>query len=88
MVLEQSPPEARPASQPTIDLRRARQAIKGGARAAQPVLVNGSVGVIVAPAGRLLMVMAFTIARGKIVAIDAISDPERLEHLDLAVLTD
>jgi RNA polymerase sigma-70 factor (ECF subfamily) len=44
--------------------------------------------VIVAPAGRLLMVMAFTIASGKIVAIDVISDPERLEHLDLGVLTD
>jgi RNA polymerase sigma-70 factor, ECF subfamily len=64
----------------------ARRAKLGGARAAQPALVNGAVGVVVAPRGRLMMVLAFTIARGKIVAIDAIADPERLERLDLAVL--
>jgi RNA polymerase sigma-70 factor (ECF subfamily) len=65
----------------------AQRVIKSGARAAQPILVNGSVGVIVAPAGRLLMVLAFTIASGRVVAIDAISDPARLERLDLAVVT-
>jgi RNA polymerase sigma-70 factor (ECF subfamily) len=46
------------------------------------------VGVVVAPRGRLMMVLVFTIARGKIVAIDAISDPERLRSFDLAVLDD
>jgi RNA polymerase sigma-70 factor (ECF subfamily) len=66
----------------------ANRAAKGGARAARPALVNGSVGVIVAPSGRLLMVLAFTIARGKIVEIDAIADPERLGRLDLGVLGD
>jgi RNA polymerase sigma factor (sigma-70 family) len=66
----------------------AEQAVRGRARAAQPVLVNGAVGVIVAPRGRLLMVLDFTIADGKIVAIDAIADPERLRQLDLAMLTD
>jgi RNA polymerase sigma factor (sigma-70 family) len=66
----------------------AEQAVRGRARAAQPVLVNGAVGVIVAPRGRLLMVLDFTIADGKIVAIDAIADPERLRPLDLAMLTD
>ena len=43
-------------------------------------------GVVVAPRGRLLMVLSFTIAHGKIVAIDAIADPARLRRLDLAVL--
>jgi RNA polymerase sigma-70 factor (ECF subfamily) len=66
----------------------ARRAVVGGARAAQPALVNGAVGVIVAPRGRLLMVLDFTIRDGKIVAIDAIADPERLRQLDLAMLTD
>jgi RNA polymerase sigma factor (sigma-70 family) len=66
----------------------AEQAVRGRARAAQPVLVNGAVGVIVAPRGRLLMVLDFTIEDGKIVAIDAIADPERLRQLDLAMLTD
>jgi RNA polymerase sigma-70 factor (ECF subfamily) len=30
--------------------------------------------------------MAFTVRNGKIVAIDALADPERLRRLDLAVL--
>ena len=64
----------------------ARRATVGGARATQPVLVNGAVGVVVAPRGRLLMVLDFTIRDGKIVAIDAIADPERIGELDLTVL--
>ena len=61
-------------------------AMRGRARAARPVLVNGAVGVVVAPRGRLMMVLDFTIRHGKIVAIDAIADPERLAELELAVL--
>jgi len=33
------------------------------------------------------MVLTFAIARGEIVEIDAVADPERLRQLDLAVLT-
>ena len=61
-------------------------AMRGRARAAQPVLVNGAVGVVVAPRGHLMMVLDFTIRDGKIIAIDAIADPERLAELELAVL--
>jgi len=64
----------------------ARSAIRGGARAARPALVDGNVGVVVAPRGRLLMVIGFGIRRGKIVGIDAIADPARLRRLDLTVL--
>jgi hypothetical protein len=32
--------------------------------------------------------MGFTVARGKIVEIDCVLDPERLARLDLAVLDD
>jgi RNA polymerase sigma-70 factor (ECF subfamily) len=82
---------AQPAGSP-LELRGAaivaRRASRGSARAAQAALVNGSVGVIVAPRGRLLMVIGFTIAHGKIVAMDAIADPERLDQLDLAILGD
>jgi RNA polymerase sigma factor (sigma-70 family) len=53
---------------------------------AQPVLVNGSAGVVVAPRGRLLLVLGFTIKRGKITEIDVVADPARLGQLDLAVL--
>ena len=51
----------------------------------RPVLVNGVAGVLVAPQGRLFSVMAFTVAGGKVVAIDALADPVRLERLELGV---
>ena len=57
-----------------------------GAGSARLVLLDGRPGLIVAPRGRLLMVLGFTIAGGKIVAIDAIADPEHLRRLDLALL--
>jgi RNA polymerase sigma-70 factor (ECF subfamily) len=66
----------------------AGRAVVGRARAARPALVNGAVGVVVAPLGRLLMVLRFTIEQGKIVAIDAVADPDHLDQLDLALLPD
>jgi len=42
----------------------------------------------VAPGGRPVAVMGFTITGGKIVEIDVLADPERLRRLDLAVLGD
>jgi RNA polymerase sigma-70 factor (ECF subfamily) len=47
----------------------------------RPVLVNGAAGVVVAPEGRVITVMAFTVVAGRIVAIDAIADPERLRDV-------
>jgi RNA polymerase sigma-70 factor, ECF subfamily len=61
------------------------RAFLGRARAARTALVDGAVGAVVAPHGRLLMVVNFTIANGKIVAIDAVADPGRLQQFDLAV---
>ncbi len=50
----------------------------------KPVLVNGAAGTASwLPSGRLLSVMGFTVARGKIVQIDVLADPERLRRLDL-----
>jgi RNA polymerase sigma-70 factor (ECF subfamily) len=57
-----------------------------GAKHARPVLVNGVAGVVVAPKGRPVTVMAFTVVGGKVVAIDALADPDRLRSLDLAGL--
>jgi len=42
----------------------------------------------VAPLGRLRVVLKLAIARGKIVEIEAIADPERLRQLDLKLLSD
>ncbi len=64
----------------------AKRALKGRARAARPALVNGAVGVVVAPRGRLLAVLGFTITRGKIVEIDILANPASLRQLDLALL--
>jgi RNA polymerase sigma-70 factor (ECF subfamily) len=53
---------------------------------ARPALINGAAGVVVVANGRPLSVMGFTVVGGKVVAVDVIADPERLNRLDLAVL--
>ena len=65
----------------------ARQ-FSGRAQGARSALVNGSVGIVVAPHGRLFLVLNLTITRGKIVEINVLADPTRLSQIDLAVLND
>ncbi|RTE08471.1 sigma-70 family RNA polymerase sigma factor [Paenibacillus whitsoniae] len=57
-------------------------------KAAQLALVNGAIGIIVAPRGRLRYVLQFTILNGKITEVDLISDHERVQQLELNVLID
>ena len=53
----------------------------------RPALVNGTPGVVVIPPdGKVFSIMAFTVADGKIVEIDALVDPERLAAVDLSAL--
>jgi len=53
----------------------------------QVVLVNGNIGVVARlPDGRVLSVLAFTIAGGKVVEIDILADPDRLSRLDLSAI--
>jgi hypothetical protein len=42
--------------------------------------------LVVAPRGKLVMVLRFTIKDGRIAEIDVVADPERLRQLELAVL--
>jgi RNA polymerase sigma factor (sigma-70 family) len=58
------------------------------AQSARLALVNGTVGVILAPRGRLSIALSLTIVDDKITAMDVVADPERLAELDLAVLPD
>ncbi|MFJ6134611.1 sigma-70 family RNA polymerase sigma factor [Kitasatospora sp. NPDC092286] len=58
------------------------------ARFAAPALVNGDVGVVVAPGGRLRLVLLVTVERGRVAAYEVIADPERIARLDLALLPD
>jgi hypothetical protein len=53
------------------------------ARFARLALVNGSVGVVNAPEGRVLSVMGVTITDGRIAEMYILSDPERLARLDV-----
>jgi len=74
------------------EVRGARNWAKGaivaarGARFAQPALVGGRVGLVVAPRGRLFRVLSFTFSGGKIAQVEVIGDPARLRELELAVL--
>jgi RNA polymerase sigma-70 factor (ECF subfamily) len=57
-------------------------------RACQAALVDGSVGIIVAPQGRLLGVLKLLIRGGKITAITMIADSAKLRLLRLTLLDD
>jgi len=64
----------------------ARQVLARGApfaRFARPAIVNGSAGVVVAPRGRPLAVVGFTVARGRITAINVVADAEKLRDVSL-----
>jgi hypothetical protein len=47
-----------------------------------PALVNGAAGIVFASRGRPFAVVGFTVRRGRIVEIDVLADPERLQQLD------
>ena len=67
----------------------ARGALASATRAGQSqlALVNGSVGIVFAPAGRLQVVLALTVSPARrITAIEVIADPDRLRHLRVALL--
>jgi hypothetical protein len=52
----------------------------------RPALVNGSIGVVLAPRGRLLRAVRFTIANGKVTELEIIGDAARLAALDLSIV--
>jgi len=47
--------------------------------------VDGVSGIVVAPNGHLLLVLNVTLRDGKIAAIQAIADPERLAGMQFAL---
>ncbi len=55
-------------------------------RYAQPALVNGTVGIVVAPRGHLSVALTFVMNGGTIAEIDILAEPARLRQLDVAVL--
>jgi RNA polymerase sigma factor (sigma-70 family) len=79
-------------TRPTVMLRGARTVAENASlarklgRFVRPALVNGAAGAIVVVNGQLFAVLGFTVADGRIVAIDVLYDPQRLAGLGLTVL--
>jgi RNA polymerase sigma-70 factor (ECF subfamily) len=47
--------------------------------------VDGAIGVVVAPRGKLVRALRFTVASGKITEIEVIGNPARLGELDVSI---
>ena len=62
------------------------QAFADLARSTTPALIDGNLGLISAPGGRLLRALNLRIKNGKVTGIEIIADPTRLDHLALSVL--
>jgi RNA polymerase sigma factor (sigma-70 family) len=56
------------------------------AQSVELALVDGAVGLVMAPKGRLTRALTCTIANGRITTIEVIGDPERLRGLDFSVI--
>jgi RNA polymerase sigma factor (sigma-70 family) len=61
-------------------------ALSRGLRFVQPALINGSVGLIVAPGGKLSRALRFTFTSARVTRVEVIGDPARLRELEIAVL--
>jgi RNA polymerase sigma factor (sigma-70 family) len=61
-------------------------ALSRGMRFVQPALINGSVGLVFAPRGKLARAVILSVANAKITRVEAIGDPARLRDLDIAML--
>jgi len=61
-------------------------ALSRGLRFVQPALINGSVGLVLAPRGKLSRALIFTFATAKVARVEVIGDPAHLRELDIAVL--
>jgi RNA polymerase sigma factor (sigma-70 family) len=62
------------------------QAFSANSRFAEPALIDGAVGIVVAPKGRLALVLRFGVVGDEIAEIAIEADPQRLSRLSLAVL--
>ena len=66
----------------------AKQAVAFGhlAQLVRPALVNGAIGVVMAPRGQVVRALRFTLADGKITEIEVIGDPARLGELEVSIV--
>jgi RNA polymerase sigma-70 factor (ECF subfamily) len=66
----------------------AGQSLRGAIPAAviHPALVNGTAGAVITVRERPMAILGFTVSGGRIVAIDALADPERVPRIAAALL--
>jgi len=83
---------ARPGAPALTEIRGAEAWARGAvtyghmAQLTTPALVDGAIGVVVAPRGKLVRALRFTIANGKITEIEVIGNPDRLAELDVSIV--
>ncbi|MEV1027034.1 sigma-70 family RNA polymerase sigma factor [Streptomyces sp. NPDC050264] len=85
-------PTVTPTPEPVVVLgghtvAKGAMAATGRAQFTGPALVDGTLGLVMAPQGRLRVVLTFTVQpeTGLITAIDVIAEPRRLAELELTV---
>jgi RNA polymerase sigma-70 factor (ECF subfamily) len=61
-------------------------ALSRGLRFVQPALIDGSVGLIFAPHGKLSKAMILTFANARVTRVEVVGETARLRELDIAVL--
>ena len=61
------------------------KAFQGRAQQARFILADGVPSILVAPNGHLLLVLDVTFRNGKIAAIEAIADPDRLARFEFSL---
>jgi RNA polymerase sigma factor (sigma-70 family) len=82
-----APPAREPMTGATAVAQDAMVFARPMAQFARPALVNGAPGLVIAPEGRPVAVLSFTIHKDRIVAIDAIADPAKLDAMYLDELS-
>jgi hypothetical protein len=84
-VLADSVGLAQGADSEVIGVRAVACTFRGRAAAARPALIDGAAGAVWAQGGKPRVVFAFTIAGGKVAAIEMIADPERIGQFEVVL---
>ncbi|WP_447042237.1 sigma-70 family RNA polymerase sigma factor [Streptomyces sp. DSM 118878] len=90
-VVRRADPAALPAGR-SVELRGARAVaeesvlLRRNARCAEAALIDGSVGLVVAPRGRLLLALLISVEAERVAAYEVIADRKRLRELRVTLL--
>lgn len=82
------PPDAPTEIRGAQDVVEETLAFRTHAGAAELALIDGAVGIVVAPRGRLRLAVILTVAAERIVAYEVVASPQRLDRLAIALLGD